>query len=180
MQCKELCYTWIASSLPPRLKIGRSSPSVFICQDGNGAKATTSKVTSLACCLSPSIGRKRLSATTLKTVAYPLYNARLWVWISRLLTMFSVKKKTQNNIRSTETMQTQTVGHRLRDTLDAILRNLRIAHIHALWWYRDIHNRMISKFWDILACPFVGKFVCVYRMERYRKFDGVLFSAYCV
>ena len=76
-----------------------------------------------------SIGRKRLSATTLKTVAYPLYNARLWVWISRLLTMFSVKKKTQNNIRSTETMQTQTVGHRLRDKLDAILRNLGIAHI---------------------------------------------------
>ena len=38
----------------------------------------------------------------------------------------------------------------------------------------------VSKFWDILVCPFFCMCVCVYRVGRYQKSDGVPFSAYCV
>ena len=43
-----------------------------------------------------------------------------------------------------------------------------------------MHNGKISKFWDILVCPFVCMSVCVYRVGRYQKFAGVPLSAYCV
>ena len=41
-------------------------------------------------------------------------------------------------------------------------------------------NGTISKFWDNLVCPFVCMFVCVYKVGRYQRLDGVPFSVYCV
>ena len=52
--------------------------------------------------------------------------------------------------------------------------------IHAVCGVWDMRYGTISKFWDIVVCPFVSMFVGVYKVGRYKNFHVVPYQEYFV